>query len=316
MNAFARLGRSTLLVLGTGYILHFFSETVFWSVWRPGDELSGRLFGLLLYCLFAYLTLVVIRLFRIADIWGLMLAGAFFGWTCEGVYAMTVYGDSSMPFPLTIAWTALAWHGPLSVVLGWYMLGVALRERSPGPSLLLSLGLGAFWGLWALGWRGETPPVSVEPDEFLLHATAATICLASAHVLVAIGRPETFAPSRWGIALAALPVLAFFGAVTVPTVPISALVLPVLLGALYVALRRLRASSPDSSLLIAFRPPLRIWNFIALAAMPLAATAVYMRASPSVPDYPTVHPAVAAVISVGGTLLFAIGYRRAFRRRA
>lgn len=316
MSTLARICRSMILVLGTGFVLHFFSETVFWSIWRPGEELFARLFGVLLYSLFGYLTLVVIRLFRIADVWVLALAGAFFGWTCEGVYAMTVYGDPSMPFPLTIAWTALAWHGPLSLVLGWYALGIALRADNPGPCLTLSLGLGAFWGIWALGWRGETPAISTEPDEFLLHAAVATICLALAHVAVAIGRPSSFRPSRWGVGIAALAVLAYFVAVTVPTVPMAAVVLPVLLGALYLALRRCRAVHPDDSLLANFGRPLRIWNLLALTAMPLAATAVYAWPTASPLDYPTLHPSIAIATSVIGVVLFVIGYGRAVLRRA
>lgn len=314
MKALARIGRSALLVLGTGFILHFFSETVFWSVWRPGEEAIGRIIGLLLYSLFGYLTLAVIRLFRIADIWMLLLAGAFFGWSCEGVYAMTVYGDASMPFPLTIAWTALAWHGPLSLVLGWYALGLALRSQNPGPSLALSLGLGAFWGVWALGWRGETPPVSVEPDAFFVHAAAGTACLALAHAAVALGRPANFVPSRWGVALAALAVVGFFAAVTVPAVPIAALVLPTLLAVLYLALRRHRMDRADDSVLAEFGQPIRIGNMVAMAAMPIAATAVYAEASASPPD-PTLHPTLAIVTMVIGTAVFIVGYWRTIRRR-
>lgn len=314
MNALARFGRSVLLVLGTGFILHFFSETVFWSVWRPGEDAAGRIVGLLIYSLFGYLTLAVIRLFRIADIWMLVLAGAFFGWSCEGVYAMTVYGDASMPFPLTIAWTALAWHGPLSLVLGWYALGRALRSQNAGPSLALSLGLGAFWGVWALGWRGETPPVAVEPDAFFVHAAVGTACLALAHVAVALGRPAGFAPSRWAVALAALPVIAFFAAVTVPTVPMAALVLPVLLAVLYLALRRHRTHRPDDSVLAEFGRPIRIANMAAMATMPVAATAVYAEASGAPPD-PTLHPTLAIVTMIIGTTAFIIGYWRTIRRR-
>lgn len=316
MTRLRRLLRCAPLVLGTGYILAFFSETVFWAHWRPDDSPEGRIAQWLLYSLMAYLTLAVIRHARIQDGWTLLLAGAFFGWIDEGVFAMTMFGDPSMPFPFTIAWTALAWHGPISLALGWYALGLALRAPSMRPALMLSLGFGVFWGLWAFGWTADEPPVANEPIVFLLNATACTILVGLAHLAVAAGRPAEFLPSRAGMIVAALPVAAFFALLTTPTVPIAPLVLLPLLGLLALALRRGRAARADGSLLAALAAPVRGRNLAALALMPLGATLVYGVAADAFAPSHAVLLAVAGATSLGGLVLFLLSLRRSLLRPA
>jgi len=308
--------RAAALVLGTGYVLAFFSESVFWSVWRAEDALAGRALTWLLYSLFGYLTLAVIRHFRLRDWQELLLAGAFFGWVCEGVYAMTVFGDPSMPFPLTIVWTALAWHAPLSLLIGWYALGLALRDADLRAVSLLSLGIGLFWGIWALGWLAEAPPVAVPPLDFLLHASATTAGLAAAHLAIAAGAPDRFAPSRLGVGLAGLVVVAFFTVVTVPAVPMAILVLPPLIGLLWLMARRIRARRREGSLLAQFATPIQVRNLAALALIPITASAVYGPASFALPPLGFVHPLFAALTSLVGVALFARSLRAALRVRA
>lgn len=316
MTKAADLARRAGLVMGTGYVLAFFSETVFWSFWRSNDGVPGRVLTWLLYSLFGYLTLAVVRSFRIIDGWVLLLAGAFFGWVCEGVYAMTVYGDPSMPFPLTIAWTALAWHGPLSLVLGWFWLGLALRSGHPMRTTLLSLSIGLFWGVWALGWGAETPPLVVPPHEFLLHAAVTTGGLALAHMAVAAGHPESYTPSRLGLALASGVIIGFFALVTVPAVPMALIVLPALLGIVWLALRRERARRPDDSVLSLLASPIRLQNLPGLALIPLTGTAVYAAGQSTFVPPASIHPVLAGVTSLTGLVLFCFAGARAIRGRA
>lgn len=316
MTPIGRLARRAGLVLGTGYVLCFFSETVFWALWRPDEDPAGRLLQWLLYSLMGYLTLAVIRSCRVGSGWPLVLAGAFYGWIGEGVFAMTVFGDPSMPFPATIAWTALAWHGPISLLLGWYGLGLALRERAMGPTIGLAFGFGIFWGVWAFGWLAETPPVAAEPEAFLLHAGVTTACLALAHLAIAAGRPETFAPSRPGVLLAAGVVLGFFALFTVPAVPIAPLVLLPLLGLVGFALRRHRAGRAEGSLLAALAAPIAKRNLAAVALMPLTASATYALACGGLPPLPAVHLLLALASSLLGTVLFALAVVKALRRPA
>ena len=78
--------RRASLVLGTGYVLFFFSERMFWSMWRPGDEMIMHVLAWLLYSFFAYVILAAIRVFHVRDVWGLLLVGALFGWIDEVYY--------------------------------------------------------------------------------------------------------------------------------------------------------------------------------------------------------------------------------------
>ena len=76
--------RTTSLVLGTGYVLFFFSERMFWAMWRPGDHIGIYVATWLLYAFLAYLLQATVRCFRVRDLWGLFLAGTVFGWLAEG----------------------------------------------------------------------------------------------------------------------------------------------------------------------------------------------------------------------------------------
>jgi hypothetical protein len=313
MSALRRAG----LVFGTGYVLFFFSETVFWSVWRPGDTAHSRLLGWLLYSVLGYLTLAVIHHGRVHGTWSLLLVGALFGWVDEGVFGMTLFGDVSMPFPFTIAWTALAWHAPLSFWLGWYGLGRALRDASPNASaktLALSAGIGVMWGVWASGWRAEAASLRVGPAAFLLHATVATAGLALAHVAIAASIPERYRPSRVGLAVASAAVVAFFVAVTVPRVTIAPLVLLPLLAVVSLAILRHRRDRAESAL-VSLAAPIATRNLLALAAMPLTASAVYAIALAAFAPSGAVHLLLAAVSSCAGVALFVVALWRAARGR-
>ncbi len=315
MSALRRAG----LVLGTGYVLFFFSETVFWSVWRPGDTALGRLLGWLFYSLLGYLTLAVIHHGRVRGGWSALLVGALFGWVDEGVFAMTLFGDASMPFPFTIAWTALAWHAPLSLCLGWYGLGRALRRTGPKsyvPTLALSVGLGVLWGVWGNGWRAEPAWVRVAPAAFSLHATLATAGLALAHAAIAASTPERYRPSRVGVSVASALVLGFFFVVTVPRAKLATLVLLALVAIVSLAIRRdARNRDGDDSALVSFGAPIATRNLLALAAMPLTASAVYAILSEAFAPSGAVRLLLAAVSSCAGVALLVVALWRAGRGR-
>jgi hypothetical protein len=315
MSRTKALLRRASLLLGTGYILYFFSEAMFWSQLRPDEGPIDRPLTWLFYSYLGYLTLVVLWHFRIRNASGLFLAGAAFGWIGEGVFAMTLFGDSSMAFPFTISWTALAWHAPISVVLGWHALGIVLRKPGLGAATWLSLGFGVFWGIWAYGWRFETPPVAATPADFLVQAVTATAFLALAFLGVAVGRPDSFQPSRVGLVLAGLVLFGFLGVVTVPHVPIALLVLPALAALLFLLLRRHRLANADSglSLLASHAVPLRLGNLAMLALMPLAATAVYALLGES--QWPLHTLSVFGVLATAvGATLFLLAATRTLRR--
>ena len=100
-----KLIRRLQLVLAAGFILYFYSERVFWSMYRPGDGLAPYVLAPLLYALYAYVLLIIIDAFRVRSLAALFIAGAVFGWLGEGIVAMTLFG-SDLPFPFSI-WARL-----------------------------------------------------------------------------------------------------------------------------------------------------------------------------------------------------------------
>jgi hypothetical protein len=301
------------LSVGTGYVLFFFSERVFWSLWQPDDDIGIYLATWLVYSFFAYILIATIRLFSVGPGLPLFLAGALFGWICEGIYAMTLFGAGGIPFPVTVAWTGLAWHALLTVLVGWYALRRALRAETIWPSLGLSMAVGLFWGFWAIGWIRETPPLVVGPAVFFAHAGIATGILGLCQRLIDWGDPTGFRPSRWGLTAAYGLVVAFSALVTVPTVPWAPAVIVPLLAVVMLALWRGAASGVDPDALARISAPAPARNLAALAAMPVTATGGYVALQGSGIDLPS-HQIVCLVTSLVGTALFVIAVFRLFRR--
>jgi hypothetical protein len=315
MTRFRPAARVAGMVLGTGYCLFFFSETVFWSLWRPDENPLIRAGGVLFYAFLGYILMALVATYRVRDVWTLMVAGACFGWVGEGVFAMTVFGAGGIPLPYTIAWTALAWHAPLSVVVGWWWLGRALRAPRGWGALWLSAGLGVFWGAWGHGWRFETPPVVAEPGMFLLNAAGATALLAVGQWAIAAGNPAAFRPSKVGLAIVAAVTLAFFGIVTVPAIPYAPLVLGPLLAIAWLALRRAARRGPAdaASVLADLARPLRLRNVALLFAMPVVATGVYAGLGVLEPEIHTLI-VFGILTSLAGAVLFGASLWNIVRR--
>lgn len=301
--------RTLSLVLGTGFILFAASERLFWSFWRSGDDAGTMAGGWLIYSLFAYLTIGTGRLFRASGFSAFVMLGALFGWALEGVYAMTLYGDPSMPFPFTVAWTGLAWHATLSLGVGLVVLRRSLAAARFSPIFGLGLLIALFWGLWASGWNAETPPVKAEPLAFFWQAALLMAGVAAAEMAITIGDARHFEPSRLGLAAAGGVVTLFFAAVTMPAIPWSPLVLLPLLGLVFWALRRARGISGRPDAVADLAQPIRVRNLLGLLPVPPAATAVY--AGLSAVDSPLpVHLIIAAVASLTGSAAFVVALFR------
>ena len=268
--------RKAAVILANGYILFFFSERVFWSFWRPGDNPSEFLITWIAYCLLGWIFLDLVRRFNVASFPPLFLCGAVFGWVGEGVVVDTLYGDPTNPFPLSVSWTGLAWHALLSVEVGWYLLGKALTQEKPTRTAWLSLAVGLGWGLWAVWWRTE---LGKESDTsvwgFASHAVLCSIPFLLAWFVLGLARPDWFQSSRlativlWGL------VVAVFLAARVPARPFAALILPPLLTLCYVGLRRNALTEQRPDVLDGILGRIRLLNVMTLVLIPLAAIAVY-----------------------------------------
>ncbi len=264
-----------ILSLALGYVFFFFGERVFWSFPHPGDTLISNVLAWLLYSFNAYLTLMVIEYFHVRAWWVVFLAGAFFGWLIEGVFAMTLFGGGGLPFPLGISWTGLAWHALIDAFIGWYLVMMFLNGNHYKKIIFFSIALGIFWGVWSLAWVLETPPIVTTPDLYLLHGLVTTILLCVSYYLFLKFRPAEFVSSRLEKIIVALPVLGFFSVVTVPTIGLLAAILPVLFGILYFALRKNRDQEEGSNFLHSLSGQPKIWGYLPLLLSPIIAALIY-----------------------------------------
>jgi hypothetical protein len=254
----------------TGVIFVYWSELAFWARPYAGTTLAEMVPTTIAYSVAAYLFLAVVSSFPARTPPAIFLAGALFGWFVEGVIVQTMVED----LPLSISFTGLAWHASITVMLGWWVLPRRLAEQRFGNLALLSGAIGLIYGFWSLTWWVETPPPA-PPVDFALYVFRTTFLLAVAYALAFRLRLDPFAPSRleW-IFLSAL-VLLYFAFVTVPTAPLSLLVVP-LLGALaLVGLRNLRHRQPGAPPEAPFArtPPPKA--YAPLFLIPVSATVVY-----------------------------------------
>ncbi len=269
------IGKAAIL-LANGYILFFFSERVFWSFWRPADTIPDFLITWCAYCLLGWIFLDLVRRFKVASFPPLFVCGAIFGWVDEGVVVDTLYGNSTNPFPLSVSFTGLAWHALLSVGVGWYLIGKVLTQERPTKTALISLAVGIGWGLWAVWWPTELgTEANTSVWGFANHALPCSILFLLAWFVIGLARPDWFESSRvatvvlWGL------VVAIFLAARVPARPYAALILPPLLTACWVGLRRNALPEHGSDVLDGILGRIRPRNVMILLLSPLTAIAVY-----------------------------------------
>jgi hypothetical protein len=266
--------RNTALTLATGYVLFFFSERLFWTVFKPGDRVGDLVVTWLAYSVLAYVLLAIVRRFRVRTADAAFVAGACYGWLTEGTLVGTLYGtEPSAPFPLSLLVTGVSWHALLSVWVGWYFLPRALSHPRPWPALAWSTGLGLFWGTWATFLWRETPPVVVPVGAFAAHALAVATLLIAAYRVRSFVGAGSFRPRPLGMTVSLLALGVFYAQQVKSLGLRPLLILPALLGFAAVALWAGRPPEPDAEETAASRPAPARW--MALLAMPLVATATY-----------------------------------------
>ncbi len=262
-------------VIATGFIFFYYSELLFWARMRPGDSIGNWLSTWVAYSLMAFIFLVLVRYFRVRSIWALFLAGSAFGWIGEGIVVQTTYES----LPLSISFTGLAWHALITVWVGWYAVRKSLHSPDPLATLKLCALIGLVYGLWAISWWGEPDGGVSTILEFTVFSLIATILVIIAYKLSDWSSVETYAPSRWPIMIIGGLVMLYFFFVTIPAQPLAALILPVLLGSVYLGLRWNRLSETDGSILDSFNSVIPAWKYACLLSIPIWAVAVYALAT-------------------------------------
>ena len=115
----------------------------------------------LMYSIMAYPFLCVVNYFHVRDPWYIFLTGAFCGRFKEGLVVQNMYGAPDTPLPMSISFTALAWHAPIDVLVGWYLVRYVLSQNKHLTTIVLACGTGHFYGLWGIFWWHE-PPQSIK----------------------------------------------------------------------------------------------------------------------------------------------------------
>lgn len=263
--------KNILLVLSTGYILVYFSEHLFWARPRPGDSLGEWTGTWIAYSLMAFMFLSLVSYFRVKDIWGLFLAGAAFGWLGEGVVVQTAYEI----LPLSISFTGLAWHALITIWAGWYLVRKSFLASDPFSTLKMSAAIGLCYGVWAIAWWLEPDGGVATLGEFAMFCLGTTLLVMVAYWLAAWSASEPFRPHRWvTVAISTLFVLYFFF-VTVPAAPWALIILPFLLGLVYLGLRPYRRNAAEGSLIDELKGRIPVWKLISLLALPGAGILFY-----------------------------------------
>lgn len=275
-----------LLTLCTGYILAYYGELMFWATpEREGMNAVGILAVWLVYSILAYPFLCVVHYFKVRDAWAIFLAGAFYGWFEEGLILQTTYGSPHTPFPASISFTALAWHAPIDVWIGWYLVRRVLAKKRPLRTLGLFASLGLFYGLWAVFWWNEPPPAMKAMLEtgrkgmlflrFAGFSFGTTALLALAYWLHARLALAEFKPSKaelWSFGVLAVLYFAF---VTVPGAPKALWILPPLMAVTFWALEQNRRFETQPDAIGAFPGEAVRFHYLLLFVIPLGACWVY-----------------------------------------
>lgn len=315
-----RFRRRLGTALVTGYLLFYYGELVFWATPdRDGMGLGTLAASWLVYSVFAYFFLCVAHGFRVRNPWAVFLAGAFFGWFEEGIVLQTTYGSSDGPFPVSIAFTGLAWHALIGVFVGWYGVPRILRLDRVSRALAFAAAFGAFFGLWAMFWWTEPPaPMKALLDagrkdlllvRFAAFSTISTGLLILAHRRLDRQADTGFPPGRVEIGILVALTLVYFAFVTIPAAPVALWIMPVLMGLTFGALERnrrreIRAGPPPPH-----PPPVRLANLLALFAVPLVATSIYAAGLATETSLRT-NEFVYVVFSAAGTLFWLAGVVR------
>jgi hypothetical protein len=111
--------------------------------------------------------------------------------------------------------------------------------------------------------------------EFAGFSVTTTSLLIVAYWMANWSASEPFTPNRWVTIFVSALFSLYFLLVAVPAAPLATVILPMLLGSIYVVLRRSRLKEADGSLIGELSGRIPLWNIGSLLAIPLVSTLVY-----------------------------------------
>ncbi len=177
--------------LPLGAVFFVYSEEMFWCFYRHGTPIEEYLATYLVYVLLSYVFLYLLYWSQVYDKWGVFLIGAIYGWIIEGFIVQTMYEA----IPLSISWTALAWHAGITILIGFYNVFGVIRTGNIKRLCLLFASVGVFWGLLSTFWiieLGYLPTIT----EFFMFISICSVLISLGYYTFLRTIPDKFSISR------------------------------------------------------------------------------------------------------------------------
>ncbi len=268
------LVRLALALMGIALAMASWSEFVFFNE-EPSEKLIAALaqgpltaagFVLdigLFYVIPSTLLVGLVGLYGSLSLGRILLIGALTGYAIEGAVVPAVYAD----FPISLVFTSLSWHAPITVGLGVFILPRLLADPSALKVTLVSAILGVAWAVWTT-WVWDIEEVApVTFDVFLTFAIASMATIVVGYLLLWAARWPDLNLPRWACIALMLPCIGFF-LLQALNGPIVGAILFVILVGLFVILRWEGRATEDSY-------QIRGINLAAFLLMLVVALAVY-----------------------------------------
>src|SRR3989344_1748010 len=262
-----------LLVLSLGYILYFFSERVFLSFLKQEETILVTILGVILYSLVAYAIILIIKFFKVKNIYSIFITGAIFGWLDEGLLTTTLYGIEGNSFPLSISWTGLAWHALISFTLGFYLINLYINKNQKIKLVLLSIFIGLFWSLWSIFWKSEDPSLNISFESFLIHSLVSSFLLIISFIYFNKFIGKDFNTKLAEKIIVPLLLIIYYITVTYLANPTSLVILPILLVLSFLILYKNKKMETKN--LFTDKIKSNNFNYLILIIIPLVASAFY-----------------------------------------
>ncbi len=294
-----------------GYLLAFYSEFLFYGQRSdptlPEPPLTDLISLWIAYTAMAYLLLSIIRYFRVQSLPALFVAGAAYGWMLEGMVVATLYQS----LPLTISFTALAWHAPIDVVLGLSWMPRLLQEASLWKTAGAMLGMGVVWGIWML-WPWYEIGNGMDAGAFLGFGLLSTAALLPAYWLLGRQQLTDFQPRRIPLLILSVLLAILYLVNGLTNYNAAALILPILLLVCWGGLAHSRRREPPGDLLPALSGKPRPVNLALLMLLPLSAFTTYRSFLGNGWILPS-NVLLGLTASVGGAALFLVSLGKLLR---
>lgn len=187
-----RIARACCHIVGVSLVMLAWSELVFFNEdvalslleAMAGGILPGILavLDLFLFYLIPGLALVgLIAVFPAMDLARIMLTGALIGIVIEGAVVPAIHEAP----PISWLWTAVAWHAPVTVGVGIFLVPRLMRTPRRGVAGLIALGVA--WGLWS-PWVNVDGADLLDLDLFARHAFVTMLVMTVGYGIMAFGQ--------------------------------------------------------------------------------------------------------------------------------